>query len=82
VEISEITEKNPFTVFSYQKTITVLNPEKQQAILKIYNLAGQEAFQHLIQSEFLAIETGLNRGVYVVNVVSDKSLIKTKIFIQ
>jgi len=71
-----------FTVFSYQKTITVLNPEKQPAILKIYNLAGQEVFQHPIQSEFLAIETNLSQGVYIVNVVNDKSLIKTKIFIQ
>lgn len=82
VEISELSQKSLFTVFSYQKTITVLNPEKQQATLKIYNLAGQEIFQRFIQSEFLAIETGLSQGVYIVNVVNDKSITKTKIFIQ
>jgi hypothetical protein len=64
------------------RSTTLRNPEKQPAILKIYNLAGQEAFQRLFQSEFLAIETGLSRGVYIVNVVSDTSLVKTKIFIQ
>jgi hypothetical protein len=82
LEISGLSERSLFKVFSHQKTITVLNPEKQQATLTIYNIAGRKVFQCLIRNERLTIDSGLSPGIYIVNVLSAESITKTTIFVQ
>jgi len=83
VGISESPENERMQIYSYGKSITILNPDKLSGVMQIFNIPGQMVMQQaLIGEPSMILETGLTTGVYIVKAISNECIAKKKIIIR